>query len=186
MHKPVKTPTILQFEAAECGAASLAIILGYYGKWIPLSELRSGLGVSRDGTNILRIRDYAQTFGLKVKGKRFLNDDLNNQKFPFICHWESAHFLVVEGVKNGQVYLSDPASGRRKVGLGDFNESTPTKIMLELLPTQDFKQEGQAPNIWKGLYDRLKKYKSVIISLAFKCPIDSSKYCISFNHVHAD
>ncbi|CAK22983.1 ATP-binding cassette domain-containing protein [Synechococcus sp. CS-197] len=161
----IRTPTVLQFEAAECGAASLAIILGYYGKWIPLSELRSGLGVSRDGTNVLRIRDYAQTFGLQVKGKRFLIDDLGSQNFPFICHWESAHFLVVEGVKNGQVYLSDPASGRRKIGLDDFNQSTPTKIMLELLPTKDFKREGQAPNIWRGLYDRLKKYKSVIVSL---------------------
>lgn len=164
--KPVRTPTILQFEAAECGAASLAIILGYYGKWIPLSDLRKQLGVSRDGTNILRLRDAARDLGFDVKASRYIPGDFPLLSYPLICHWNNAHFLVLEGADSERCYLSDPATGRRTVSHQEFYQSTPTRIVLELQPTSQFVPSGQPPDIVSGFRARLTPYRPVLLYLA--------------------
>ena len=39
-------PVIMQMEALECGAACLAMVLAYYGKWISLEQVRTDCGVS--------------------------------------------------------------------------------------------------------------------------------------------
>jgi ABC-type bacteriocin/lantibiotic exporter with double-glycine peptidase domain len=164
--KPVRTPTILQFEAAECGAAALAIILAFYGKWVPLTTLRRQLGVSRDGTNILKLRDTARDYGFDVKASRYIPGDFALLKYPAICHWDGAHFLVIEGADTDKCYLSDPASGRRTVTHQEFFDSTPTRIILELKPTSNFVRSGSPPDIIKGIVKRLERYRSVLLTLA--------------------
>ena len=63
-----KTPLVMQLEALECGAASLTMIMAYYGKWVQLEQVRVDCGVSRNGSNAKNILRAAQKYGFKTKG----------------------------------------------------------------------------------------------------------------------
>ncbi|MFV0412782.1 MAG: cysteine peptidase family C39 domain-containing protein [Oscillospiraceae bacterium] len=110
-----KTPTIYQMEATECGAASLAMVLGYYGRFEPLEQMRIETGVSRDGCNAKNIMRAGRKFGFEVKGFRKGMEGLLALRPPCIIHWNFNHFVVWEGVKGKFAYINDPAMGRIKI-----------------------------------------------------------------------
>jgi len=164
----VTTPTLLQMEATECGAAALGIVLAYYGRHIPLEQLRVDAGVSRDGSKALNIVKAARKHGLKPEAFSFANvEDLYPLKLPVILFWRFAHFLVLEGYDRKYFYLNDPASGHRRVSHQDFDESF-TGVALTFEPTAAFVKAGKAKNLLGGLWKRLaySKISLLYVTLA--------------------
>ncbi len=158
----VRTPTVLQMEAVECGAASLAIVLAHHGRWVPLEELRNECGVSRDGSKASNILKAARAYGFETRGLRMEPKGLKEAKLPAIIFWNFNHFLVVEGYGPKGVYLNDPASGPRRVSWEEFDSSF-TGVLLELEPTDELTKEGSPPSLVKGLSSRFHGGTSAIV-----------------------
>ena len=138
-----RVPIVMQLEALECGAASLAMILAYYEKWIPLEQVRADCGVSRDGSNAKNILRAARSYGLVAKGYRYETEVLRkNGKFPCIVHWNFNHFVVLNGFKGNKAILNDPARGTYSVSVESFDKSF-TGICLMFEPSESFVPEGK-------------------------------------------
>lgn len=142
--KPARVPTILQIEAAECGAACLAMVLAHHGRWVPLETLREACGVSRDGAKASNVVKAARRFGLGAKGFRKEPDGLMSLPVPSIIHWNFNHYVVFRGIDGGRAHLTDPASGPRVVSLAELEESF-TGVVIALEPSAEFTPGGPRP-----------------------------------------
>ncbi|MDR1912936.1 MAG: NHLP family bacteriocin export ABC transporter peptidase/permease/ATPase subunit [Clostridiales bacterium] len=162
--KKVNTPSVLQMEMVECGAASLAMIFAYYHKYVPLEILRIECGVTRDGVKASNVLKAARKFGFQAKGFNREPADLARMRPPMILHWNFNHFVVFEGFKNGKAYINDPADGHRKVGMSEFDLSF-TGVCLTFTPNEDFSASGKPDSMYASLAKRLAGFQSAVIFL---------------------
>ncbi len=150
----VRSPTVLQMENTECGAASLSIMLQHHGRYVPLTQLREMCGVSRDGSDAANLILAARSLGMEARGFKKGLKALEQLKPPAILFWEFNHFLVFEGFRGDRVALNDPALGPRTVSREEFDRSY-TGIVLTMEPGPDFKRGGKAPSVWPIVLRRL-------------------------------
>ena len=144
--KVAKVPQVMQMEALECGAACLTMILAYYGKWVPLEQVRADCGVSRDGSKASNVLKAARSYGLSAKGMTYSTKALRRKgSFPCILFWNFNHFVVLSGFKGKYAYLNDPARGQIKVPMSEFEDSF-TGVALVFAKTDAFKEGGSKPD----------------------------------------
>ncbi len=151
-----RVPVILQMEALECGAACLAMIMAYYGKWIPLEQVRTDCGVSRDGSNAKNILIAARNYGMTAGGFLYEPEDLKAEgEFPCIIFWEFNHFVVLDGFKKDRAVINDPARGVVEVPMDDFDRSF-TGVCLFMTPSEGFEKGGSRKSILGYVHKQLE------------------------------
>ena len=160
--KVANVPIIMQLEALECGAASLTMVMAYYGKWVPLEQVRVDCGVSRNGSNAKNICRAAAKYGFKTKGYAYNVKKLKEKgKFPAIIHWGGGHFVVLDGFRGNKAILNDPAKGLVKVDLETFDKIF-TGIYIEISPDEGFEPGGKRKSVLTFAKKRLKGAAALI------------------------
>lgn len=196
LRKRVRTPTIIQIEATECGAVSLAIILAYYGKYVTIEELRVACNVTRDGASASNVSEAAQAYGLTCEGYSLDLEEIKTASLPAIIFWDFEHFVVFEGYGKDCFYINDPGTGPRSVTVEEFDQSF-TGLVLELTPSESFVKSGKKASMVEMIYGQLKNVKGPIIyiflaqlgllvpTLAFPAisQIFTDKILVSYNEV---
>ncbi len=151
-----RVPVIMQLETLECGAASLAMVMAYYGKWVPLEKLRQDCGVSRDGSNAKNMVQAAKHYGLDCKAFRMSPEKLRKTGgFPCILHWNMNHFVVLCGFRGRHVYINDPARGSTRISWEEFDRAF-TGVVLFPAPGPNFVADGKRPSMLDFAGKRLR------------------------------
>lgn len=151
-------------ESSECGAACLKILLAYYGKYVPIEELRVACGVSRDGCTAYGIAKACEKYGMDCEGYSYSIEELKKQSFPCILHWGFNHFVVLEEIKSKHYYLNDPAIGHMVIKEEEFKKLF-TGVALFLKPNTQFKRGGRKPGFFLSIWERLYPLRHPIFFL---------------------
>ena len=174
-----RVPVVMQMEDLECGAASLAMVLAYFGKWIPLEQVREDCGVSRDGAKAGNISRAARSYGLTARGFRYEPEQLKEHAtFPCIIHWDFNHFVVLKGFRKGKAYINDPARGDVIISEQEFDDSF-TGVCIVFSPGESFEPSGSKKSMLAFARKRMEGTGSAVTFVAVTTSITSISAILS-------
>jgi ATP-binding cassette, subfamily B, bacterial len=149
-------PYVQQMQTTDCGAACLAMVLRSWKRHESLTEVRDRLGGARGGVSAQQILEAAQSYGMRGRVARIELDELECLDSGAILHWGMDHFVVLQRVGRGSLYVVDPRLGRRRVPWNEVGRKfTGVAVLLE--PTETFEARRRS-------HSRILGYLGTILS----------------------
>ncbi|MBV4504714.1 C39 family peptidase [Pseudomonas sp. BW13M1] len=114
-----------------CGAAALATILRQ-AYWLDVDEhtIIEGMLAHADqdlvkvqGFSMLDMKRYVESLGMRARGYRVAADTLSSVRIPVVVLMDIRgykHFVVMQRVDKGWVYIGDPVLGHKRYKVEDF------------------------------------------------------------------
>ena len=162
----MKVPVVMQLEPIECGAAALAMVAAYYGKWLPIEQVRTDCGISRDGISAHSIVMAARAYGMEADNYQCSLESLRERgTLPCILRWNHTHYVVYCGTKGGHVFINDPARGSLKISVEEFERSFAGECIL-LGPAEGFEPSGKRQSVFDFARRRLRGASAAVVFVA--------------------
>lgn len=163
---------IRQHDEKDCGVACLAMILEYYGKKIPLANLKEDIKVDQYGANAYGIIDAAEKYDLTAEAMEGTVTDLfqatvsSDIHLPAIARIVNSdnyeHFVVISKIKDKNIHIFDPGIGRYVLLKKDFEDIFLGNIII-FEKCAEFKPENLRKNRLRYITDILKKQKGLLL-----------------------
>ena len=162
-----RMPFVAQTAVTDCGAACLAMALGWHGRTVSLDDVRQVTGLALHGTDATTVLRAAEHFGLRGRGVQIdTPEDLRYLETGSILHWKFTHFVVLERLDRKGAWIVDPGAGRRFVPRAELDRSL-TGVALTFEPGPDFDRGGQAKPLLSRYLSRVLRHDSVILRILF-------------------
>ena len=158
-------PLIIQIQKSDNGGAALAMMLGYYKRYVTIAEMRRVCISSRNGSDADQICDAARHYGLEAKTESVTFEELCGMKLPILVTWKKKYYCVVEKITRKKVVVLDPAKGRYSITLEKFKSSYSKRAIL-LKPGKDFVPGGSRPTAISFLHRRLEGYRGWFVFIS--------------------
>ena len=160
----MKIPITIQMQPGENGAAALCMLLGYYRRFVPMSEMRDKCVSSRNGSSPEQIIKAAESYDLAGEYVQADADEVFNQKFPLIVHWKKRYYTLIKSVKGDIVTVIDPSRGEYKLKKDKFI-SLYSGGYFKFEKTADFKTGGHRESLVGLLRPRLRNIRKALVFL---------------------
>ncbi len=153
-----------QFAPAECALCCIAMILSAYGSHNPLTRLRRDHETGRDGLTIKETAEILRGHGMQVRTFRATSGSLKKLAFPLITYWNDSHLVVLENLTERHATVVDPAAGRRRYTIEEF-DSHYSGLAMEATPTSSYTPvRHREPSVWWEFLRALRSARTPLIN----------------------
>jgi len=173
-----------QRDLTDCGVTCVSFIIEYYAGYVPLEKLREDTNTTVSGTTAYDMIKTLKKYNFDAYGIKIKETELTSITLPCIAHVilpnGCMHFVVIVKRTSKAVFIMNPASGKEKYTLNDFNKIW-DKVIILCVPNAIIPNFPKQKGVFSFLLQLIKKEKKLIkIIIGFNLGVILLSFGINF------